>query len=139
MANITIPFLVARTNKSGRTTWYWQPSATLAKAGWKSLPLGTDESAAIDAARKRNMEIEVWKTGGARPAEVRRVIRTATVSALIQHYKDAGWPKLSDPTAPIGESTKQTYEAAIAKIEAWAGDFSVSSITRTPSPAPSPG
>lgn len=48
MARITIHCLVAKTAKSGRTSWYWQPSAALKAKGWKSVPLGHDEAAAID-------------------------------------------------------------------------------------------
>jgi hypothetical protein len=37
MAQIRIPCLVGKINKAGITSWYWQPSATLAKAGWKAI------------------------------------------------------------------------------------------------------
>lgn len=41
MAQIRIPCLVGKTNKAGITSWYWQPSATLARAGWKPISLGS--------------------------------------------------------------------------------------------------
>lgn len=134
MAIKRVEFLRPKTLKSGKTLWFWEPSAALRKAGWTALALGSDEDAAFKAAEKRNGEVATWKAGGARPATVRRMIKAATVGALIAHYKapapgKVAWPKLSDMSKPIAATTRSTYSAAFDKIEAWAGDVQITAIT----------
>lgn len=122
MANIRIPFLVEKTNKAGVTTRYWQPSATLARAGWRPLAFGTDLQAAIDGARKRNEEVEAWKHGGARPGAVRRMVNQATLGALIDRYR-------REQLVNVAASTAKTYRTALARLDAWAGPHPLIAIT----------
>lgn len=131
MAQIRIPCLVAKTNKAGITSWYWQPSATLAKAGWKPLTLGKDEGAAIAAARARNAEVAAWKLGGAAAIPIKPKAQTGTVSALVDRYRRevlqgkhpaTGRPRLKASTAGI-------YEIALKRIEAWAGKYPLAYVT----------
>lgn len=130
MARITIPCLVSRTNKAGITSWYWQPSATLAKAGWKPVALGKDESAAITAARARNADVEAWRTGGAKPREVRRREQAGTFGALLARYeRDVIDGKGPDGQQLIARSTARTYRTSLKRLHAWAGQHPVGFIT----------
>jgi DNA-binding transcriptional regulator YdaS (Cro superfamily) len=81
------PCLVGKTNKAGITSWYWQPSATLARAGWKPISLGKDRSAAMATAEKRNEEVKIWKAGGTKPPQIRTKAQPATFGALIDRYR----------------------------------------------------
>src|SRR3546814_19447214 len=58
-----VPFLVAKQLAGGRWAYYWEPSATLKKAGWKSMALGNSLDAAVACARERNEEVARWKAG----------------------------------------------------------------------------
>lgn len=131
MATFRIPCLVARTNKAGLTSWYWQPSATLAKAGWKPLALGKDERAAIEAARARNAQVEDWKLGGIKPGEIRQRARTGTVNALVARYRrevlEGKHPSTGKPLLKPG--TKGIYETSLKRIEEWGGKHPLAYIT----------
>lgn len=131
MAQIRIACLVGKTNKAGVTSWYWQPSATLAKAGWKALTLGKDEGAAIAAARKRNEEVEIWKVGGDRPEQIRQRILTGTVGALVERYRREVLQgmKPDGRTRRIKPKTAEAYETGLKRIELWAGKQPLAYIT----------
>jgi hypothetical protein len=123
MAKITIHGLRAKPNGAG-TRYYWEPSATLKKAGWKSLALGADEGAAIRAAQARNQEVAAWRDNdGPTPRQIRRFAARATVAALINRYRAERLPSL-------GANTQKTYGSALNRIEKWAGDTPAASITR---------
>ena len=82
MAAISIPCLVPRTNKAGVTSWYWQPSATLARAKWPPVPLGKDRAKAMQRAEEINAQVARWKAGGAPPSMlVSEAVSAASVSA----------------------------------------------------------
>lgn len=130
MAQIRIPCLVGKTNKAGVTSWYWQPSATLTKAGWKPVALGKLEGPAIEAARKRNDEVEEWRIGGAKPRHVKQREQAGTFGALLARYerefvdgKDAAGNWL------IERSTAKTYRTSLRRLHAWAGKHQVAYIT----------
>lgn len=131
MATFRIPCLVGKTNKAGITSWYWQPSATLAKAGWKPLSLGKDEELAIKAARERNALVADWKLGGIKPEEVRQRARAGTLSALIARYRreviEGKHPSTGKPLLKPG--TKGIYETGLKRLEEWAGKYPVAYIT----------
>lgn len=130
MAQIRIPCLVGKKNTAGITSWYWQPSATLARAGWKPVALGKDMSAAIKAAEKRNDEVEAWKSGGARPRDVKKRERLGTFAHLLQRYeKEVIEGKKPNGARLIAESTARTYRTSLKKLEAWAGPFPIAYIT----------
>lgn len=130
MASIRIPCLVAKKNKDGITSWYWQPSATLARAGWKPLTLGKDEGAAIAAARKRNDEVEAWKLGGAKPNEIKQRVQTGTVAALITRYRrEVIQGKKPDGRDMLRAKTIESYETGLKRLEAWAGQHPLAYVT----------
>lgn len=130
MANITIPYLVGRTNKRGVTSWYWQPSAALARAGWKPVALGKDESAAINAARTRNTTVTQWQAGAAQPNDVRRHVESGTVGALIRRYRrDVIEGKDHSGKPRIAASTARTYSTALKRLDIWAGTQPLAFVT----------
>lgn len=130
MAKVSIPCLVGKTNKSGRTNWYWQPSKTLRSAGWQSQSLGHDQPAAIAAAQAINRQVDQWKTG-AEILDVRRRRADGTLGAAIERYRrevvnavdEAGNRRISPKTA-------KTYETGLKRLEMWAGKHPLSYITR---------
>lgn len=132
MAQIRIPCLVDRTNKAGVTSWYWQPSAALARAGWKAVPLGKSQSAAIEAAQKRNEEVEAWRSGGAHPREVKKREKAGTFGALLQAYEKNVIDGKDPATGKrrIAASTARTYRTSLRRLRAWAGDFPMAYITK---------
>ncbi|KUR80946.1 hypothetical protein [Novosphingobium sp. FSW06-99] len=131
MAQIRIPCLVGKTNKAGVTSWYWQPSATLARAGWKPLSLGKDEGAAIAGARTRNAEVAAWKSGAPMPGAIKPKPQGGTVNALIDRYRRDVIEGINPATgkARLKPKTAETYEIALRRIEAWAGKHPVAYIT----------
>lgn len=130
MAQIKIAGLVPKTNKAGVTSWYWQPSATLAKAGWKPLALGKDRSAAMTAAEKRNRDVEDWKNGGAKPREVKKREQSGTFGALLARYeRDVIDGKNSAGAYVIARSTARTYRTSLKRLHAWAAPHPIAYIT----------
>lgn len=122
MAKITIPGLVVK-DTAGGIRYYWQPSATLRKAGWKPVPLGRDEDGAIRAARARNEEVRIWREGEGGPRDVKRIEKRHTVDAIIAEYKAARYPKLKD-------NTQAHYTSKLLTISRWAGKERMAAITR---------
>lgn len=113
MAKITIPRLVPKRRRS-KTYWYWVPSATLIKAGWKPIPLGTDEFAAAKLAQKENEKVDEWRGGGAAPRAVKKFNKTGTVDQLIARFKEEHFPNLR-------ETTQKEYRSKLEIISKWAG------------------
>ncbi|CAN5558015.1 site-specific integrase [soil metagenome] len=122
MAKIDIPGLRAKSTAGGRR-YYWEPSATLKRAGWKAMPLCRDPLEAHKKAEARNQEIEDWRSGGAKPRAVRAFVKRATVDALIERYK-------AGPFLNLADNTKREYASKLKTIAAWAGSEPVLAITR---------
>ncbi|WP_374414250.1 hypothetical protein [Novosphingobium colocasiae] len=130
MARIHIPCLVGKTNAAGVTSWYWQPSKTLAAAGWRPMSLGKDANLAMRAAQDRNTEVARWKSGGSL-AGLRDKAQTGTVAALIERYRRDRLNKLDDKgNRVIAASTARTYNTCLKRLEAWAGKQPLAYITR---------
>ncbi len=123
MAKISIPCLVPKTNKAGITSWFWQPSATLKAAGWKSKPLGKDMRAAIAEAERINLSVEQWKLGGERPAEITRRAVIGTLSSLIDRYRKERVLGINQLTGKpwVKASTAAGYETGLKRLDMWAG------------------
>jgi hypothetical protein len=129
VANIRIPFLVKK-----RHSWFWQPSATLARAGWKSEPLGPDEGKAIEAAREINKRVDQWRKGGPAPDAIAKHVGRGTGAELIARYRllylnakhehgpKAGQYKLAD-------RTRENYETPLARLLIWIGDTRLEEVT----------
>jgi hypothetical protein len=132
MAQIRIPCLVGKTNKAGITSWYWQPSATLARAGWKPISLGKDRSAAMATAEKRNEEVKIWKAGGTKPPQIRTKAQPATFGALIDRYRREKLEGKKPNGQPLlREKTRAVYETSLKRLEFWAGKHPVTHYPAT--------
>jgi hypothetical protein len=134
VAKISIPCLVFKTNKSGVTTAYWQPSAALKRDGWKSVALGTDIEGAIEAAKAHNRKVDEWRGGGARPAAVRRMVRPLTLPALVKRFKEEGWPSVKE-RRQVPRPHPQGIWLEVPHARAWAGDIRARARS-TPSASP---
>lgn len=135
MAKIRIPCLVGKTNKAGVTSWYWQPSKTLAEAGWAAIALGKNEGAALAAARLRNDEVERWKIHGEHTgpsaAEIRKRHQAGTFGALIARYRrEIINGRKSDGSPLLARTTQKTYGTALERLDRWAGKHPLAFITR---------
>jgi hypothetical protein len=122
MAKIDIPGLVIKT-RGARVYHYWQPSAALRKAGWTALTLGSDLRTAMKLAEAQNDKVEEWRSGGAKPRQVRKFIAGGTVDQLIARFKALRYPT-------IKPSTEKTYNWALGAISKWAGPEKVAHIDR---------
>lgn len=134
MANFTVPRLVIRPIAGG-FGYYWQPSSTLAKLGWKPIALGTsrkrDDAALLDAARRENDKVDGWRDGGSAPRTVKTITRKETMAALLASYRAelearaAQWhlpAERRNPTIgePISPNTWASYKSCLNAVEDWA-------------------
>jgi hypothetical protein len=133
VATIRIPRLVHKTNLSGLTSWYWQPSATLRKKGWHPRALGTGGAAddipelVAEAARRLNAEVD----GAAelRPNELRRAQRPLTLDQAIARWREADFPSVKTPGTKVATATARQYRSKCRTLEAWGRGIALSSIT----------
>lgn len=123
MPRITIRYFVTKPGRLGRARYFWQPSAALRAAGWQPVRLSDDRALAMAEAEKRNRELDAWRLAGADVAGVARAVRAYTVAALIRAYKaDRRYRDLA-------RDTRRGYDQCLGKIEAWAGDVPVPSLS----------
>jgi hypothetical protein len=103
----------------------------LRDAGWKPVSLGRDEGDAIDAARKRNAEVERWKEGGhVAAASVAKRQQQGTLGALIARYRKEVLDGTDDRgRRVIAKSTAKTYGTGLLRLEKWAGKHPLSFVT----------
>lgn len=133
MASFRIPRLVGKTNKSGLTSWYWQPSSTLRAKGWHPRVLGqggAEDSPPGDiATAARALNEQVDGAGELKPTALRRIQRPLTLGEGIRRYEDAGYPSVREPGKEIGPATRRVYGTSLEKLKRWGGDVLISSIT----------
>lgn len=125
MAKIDIPHLVIKKKR----LYYWQPSATLKRAGWNSVALGTDPRQAQAAAQAMNDKVEEWRTGGLKPRTVKKFIAAGTVSQLIRRFKDEHYATGGPNNEGIAANTQKEYNSKLAILDRWAGKEQVTHIT----------
>lgn len=132
MAHIRIPCLVRKVAKNGVASFYWQPSGTLAAAGWKAEPLGKDEGAALARARAINDQVAQWKATGATTVErVRPRDLAGTLGALIARYeREVIGGKRQDGSPILGANTVRTYRTGLRRLRHWAGPQPLAFVTR---------
>lgn len=132
MANFRVPFLVERKPaRGGASSWYWQPSAALARAGWKPLALGKNFDAALKGAQARNAEVDAWQNGGAVIAQVKKRVATGTIEAGIARYRrEVIEGKKPNGQPMIAASTAKTYRTALDRLDRWAGPHPIAFVTR---------
>lgn len=117
-----IPGLTQKPTARG-VAYYWQPSPMQRAKGWKSLALGTDLAEAVRKARARNDEVDQWKTGGARPAQVRRFNHRATFGHVLDRYE-------AEVLVTKAKNTQRVDRTAIRNLRDWAGKHPVGWIDR---------
>jgi hypothetical protein len=114
--------LVAKPQKK-HTLYYWQPSTGLKRSGYKTVPLGTDEAAAIQGAEAINAKVDQWRGG----LPVLAKNRLGTIPWIIEQYKQSpGWHKLR-------ASTKRARKSEFGRILRWSaqrGDPPMRTITK---------
>ncbi len=110
-------------NTAGGIRYYWEPTPTQRKAGWKTITLAPDLAGAITAANARNLEIETWKNGGASPRLVKRYVKAQTFGAILDRYE-------REKLVTMAASTRRVDATAIRRLREWAGDQPIAWITR---------
>jgi hypothetical protein len=134
MARIQIPNLSFRKLANGAIGAYWVPSPALRKAGWKSVTLGTDMKIAREMAEAKNEEVATWRNGGAKPREVKKLVKRHTMSDLIARYETdmmADAAREDRFEKKLSPETKKEYRSAFRAIEIWAeeGTTPITAIT----------
>lgn len=123
MARIDIPYMIAKPGAKGSTKYFWQPSTTLRKLGWRPERLPDDVGQAIERAKALNAQLDVWRQGGmaAAPAagggqgDRGPVIRPDTVADLIRRYKTSRFYEGK------AAATRRSYDQNLLILENWAG------------------
>lgn len=134
MATIHVRHLVTKPGSAGGLPrFFWQPSAGLHAAGFRSqrvpldwahhVDLASLQAAAIARAEELNAEADAWRLGQYRAAtQPPTPTGQRTLDDLITHYKKhRDWTKL----AP---ATQRGYQQALNRISKWAGDGPVRAI-----------
>ena len=62
MAKISIPGLVAKTNKAKVTSWFWQPSAFLRQHGFTSISVMNEVARLLEMPPMRVYEVATFYT-----------------------------------------------------------------------------
>lgn len=134
MATITIPRLVGKTNKTGLTSWYWQPSKTLRTKGWTAQGLGQSIGQDVPehiAAAARALNEKVDGAADLPLRELRRIQRPLTVDQAIDRYRTAGYPSVRKGREgkALDKATIAQYEKKFKVLEPWGKGVALSSIT----------
>jgi integrase len=116
-------YFVEKPQKGGSVLHYWQPSKSLARAGYKTVPLSRNRAEAIQQAEALNAKVDQWRGG----MPVMAVDRHGTIPWIIKVFKQSPrWAKLR-------ESTQDTYQDHFNHILRWSeerGDPPMRTITR---------
>jgi hypothetical protein len=74
------------------TLFYWQPSKSLLRAGFKTVPLSRDRAEAIKQAEALNTKVDQWR--GGLPVQAKN--RHGTIPWIIEQYKQSPkWKRLA--------------------------------------------
>jgi hypothetical protein len=133
VATIRIPRLIGKTNLAGVTSWYWQPSSSLAKKGWTSRALGAGGTLedipdhVAEAARRLNADVD----GSAELTRVqlRRIQRPPTLDQAIARWRERGFPSVKQPGTKVAAATARQYGSKCRTLEAWGQGVALTSIT----------
>lgn len=102
--------------------WYWEPSAALKRANWEPKALGADMKAAIDEAIKLNDQVEAWRSGGAKPEQIRALVKRSTIAALIERYD-------REYLVHQSENHHRAAKGNLAQVKLLFGDLLTSELT----------
>lgn len=120
MAKISIRYFTNRPKRAGMNRYYWQPSASLRRAGWKLTRLSDIYSEALQQAQDINSRVDEWRAG-----QLKGPLNSSpgTVDALIESYKNSREYK------DLSERTAKDYLVYLRIISDWTGDKFAISIT----------
>ena len=128
-----IRHFVTKTASNGAQRHYWQPSASLRRAGWPAQRLPDDLAAARALAMTLNLKIDQWRehhaaeadihqAAGARAAK-RRAARPANMRGLIADYRQS--PRF----AALAANTRRNYGWCLRLIADELGDLRPEDVT----------
>jgi integrase len=122
-------YFVEKPQKGGSVLYYWQPSAALKRAGYKTVRLNRDRASAIREAEALNAKVDQWRGGLPVGAENTH----GTIPWIIEQYKKSVDYYNLRARTKIGRK----YEfARILKWSAEKGDPPIRSITKADVEAP---
>lgn len=119
---LRIPYMVAK-GPDGGAPFYWQPSGTLRKAGFRPERLPDEITAAMDRARALNLRHGVGKGVTIAEATPPSPAARGSIDNLILAYKR------SQHFLTLAPATKRSYRQALDRISQWMGDKRPSAIT----------
>ena len=122
MARVKVRHLVGKRGRKG-WRWYWQPSAALAKDGWRTVRLQGAQAEILAQAEKLNAEVDVWRATGGGPRVRGTYIRPDTLAALIRAFQ------ASPRYQRLAGTTKRDYAYHLRRLEAWGGTHLLAGIT----------
>jgi len=114
MANIKVKFFTTKPGRGGSERYFWEPSPTLRKLGWRGERLPADLAQAIERAREINRQVEAWRKGEdpTRPAPA-AAQQPGTMADLIHRYKQSSRYRTKAP------ATRKGYDWCLNAIQAW--------------------
>ena len=156
MATRKTSYLVVRPLAGGGYGYYWTPSPALRKAGWEDVNFGMSATDSDDAryklAEARNELVRQWRTGGAKPRQVKAIVQRHTIGDAIDRFLDHCRARVAEKAKPVAQRNplvgkpmaKNTLDGYVSKcktIRIWGttaarqaqspppGDIPVASIT----------
>jgi site-specific recombinase XerD len=121
MARIKVRHFVEKKRTREGARHFWQPSASLRKAGFRLRRLSDDRTLAIQEAERFNADVDAWRRDR---HTIAPTMRDGTLDALIAEYKT------SDEYRDLTAKTRSSYDWALRVCAEWAGDTLVTLITR---------
>ena len=116
-----VRYLVSKPQPGGKVLYYWQPAGKLRDEGFLPRRLSDDFAAAVDQAGELNRELDEWRTGS---REEQSLSSGSTLSDVVSTYR-------KDPLfTEKAFATQRIYEQCLERIEQWAGDQPIGSISR---------
>jgi integrase len=105
-------YFVEKPQKGGGILYYWQPSAGLQRAGFKTVPLGKDRGGAIQQAEAINRKVDQWRGG---QLVIAKNVH-GTLPWLVEHYRnDIAYQRLR-------ASTKKVREFYLRQLLLWSAE-----------------
>lgn len=119
--------LVDRELADGTIAYYWMPSPTRRKAGFKSKPLGTDRKQAIMLAEERNDAVALAMAAPAlsvapRPKEAPQIYSFGDLAHVFRRDMDARGELPRGNRRRLSAKTRKEYRSRLKWLVTWADD-----------------
>ena len=116
-------YFVEKPQKGGSVLYYWQPSKSLTRSGYKTVALSRNKAEAYQQAEALNAKVDQWRGGLPILAQQRH----GTVPWIIEQYKQSPkWAKLR----PASVRSYQGNFSTILRWSAKRGDPPMRTITK---------